>query len=891
MSKVFEAKYYKGSIVDNITNTSGVLSKGSFRHTEKGKALYFNSAGVSSFSGIDAGAYTSMNTDNVNTIIIWAKNVTSNVLVGKHYNNFECRVTPTVFSGYVGRSTIGWRQLNDFNIAHNANIQEWNQFIFVFDFFNKIVYFYCNGIYKGTTGTIADMGRSSFTDLFIGERDNYAGWITGYISKVEIRNTVPTLKEVQDDYKKLVNLKPISEPKRQFQLNKTLDLVNKRFDTVGPNIILDSGFDTGIDWTLGAGHSISGGLLNINSTGSFSYTTLTTNKIGWYRVKYTIKNYVSGSARVYAGNMTATYQSGNGTYIADMYSSVGGVFVIVANSSGGFVGSIDDVYAYELTGLIAAYNMKPVGNTLVDISGNGNTGTFAGKRVSSTNGLAFTGSEYVNLPSLINLGTSHSICIRFKPNALGTKSLFGEQASSNNFCYLNPMNFNYRSNSVTVTSSVITFTNNWCDLEIIRNGTSVLLYLDGIYVETLTVSNSNPLTGINQLFARQSVLGYVGDVQDLKIHNRVLTPKEIKAYHNSFIEQPYINEDFSDASADGTTVVPNGWTKGTGNYKVGEFVKSKGNLAPTGNFESGLVLIKGDADGSVSTWELNNANPISGSQDGKLIITTLPATQSRPIMSISNLAISTTQGKTYQFSFDYKVNSGTFILAAINNGGGGTISVNVNLSGNGTYVRNITAMGTSTSLGTFYVGRSLCDVQIDNFSLVEINSLPTFKQGTKYLECTTAGTLALPSNQAYGTWEFDWYKGADTNQPYFSFINSKIIDMYYGLGNSFHVQNNEAFRLIKTTGSNMELFVTPTSYIQNFTWYRVKITRTQSGVFTVYIKGGTFGNNWVLVSTGFGGLGTNPVTDNAYSTSNFFVLDLDTGDRFTNLLMKPGIEI
>ena len=36
--------------------------------------------------------------------------------------------------------------------------------------------------------------------------------------------------------------------------------------------------------------------------------------------------------------------------------------------------------------------------------------------------------------------------------------------------------------------------------------------------------------------------------------------------------------------------------------------------------------------------------------------------------------------------------------------------------------------------------------------------------GTKALKCNTAGLIYIPNNQAYGSWEFDWYKGADANQ-------------------------------------------------------------------------------------------------------------------------------
>ena len=51
----------------------------------------------------------------------------------------------------------------------------------------------------------------------------------------------------------------------------------------------------------------------------------------------------------------------------------------------------------------------------------------------------------------------------------------------------------------------------------------------------------------------------------------------------------------------------------------------------------------------------------------------------------------------------------------------------------------------------------------------------------------------------------------------------------------------------------------------------------------MYIKGGTFGwDDWTTVSTA-GGSGTNPVTDNTYTTSNYLVADIDDTDTISNL--------
>ncbi len=54
------------------------------------------------------------------------------------------------------------------------------------------------------------------------------------------------------------------------------------------------------------------------------------------------------------------------------------------------------------------------------------------------------------------------------------------------------------------------------------------------------------------------------------------------------------------------------------------------------------------------------------------------------------------------------------------------------------------------------------------------------------------------------------------------------------------------------------------------------------GIFYVFVKGGDFGaNDWTLVTAT---LGTNPTAASVtYTTSNYFVLDFDVGDRITNI--------
>jgi len=160
------------------------------------------------------------------------------------------------------------------------------------------------------------------------------------------------------------------------------------------------------------------------------------------------------------------------------------------------------------------------------------------------------------------------------------------------------------------------------------------------------------------------------------------------------------------------------------------------------------------------------------------------------------------------------------------------------------------------------------------------------KKGTKYLRTDVAGIVAFPSNQAYGRWSFDLYKGGESNLLSVNFISDIRDRTYNDAKYAFIVWSNETLRISKDDNG---LFITVNSYISNNTWYHIDIERTNAGVFSVYITGGAFTTK-TLVSTS-GGSGTNPVTDNTYTTSKYFVLDLDAGDRITNIKMYKGIPV
>ncbi len=165
------------------------------------------------------------------------------------------------------------------------------------------------------------------------------------------------------------------------------------------------------------------------------------------------------------------------------------------------------------------------------------------------------------------------------------------------------------------------------------------------------------------------------------------------------------------------------------------------------------------------------------------------------------------------------------------------------------------------------------------------NSVPNPLSENQYsLVCNEAGIIGIPCRQAYGTWQFDFYKGADENNLEVDFIADRINNAMHQNGYYFKNNSTEAAGLARSSiGSSQEIMSSGDNYTaKEGTWYRITITRNSNGEFYTYIEGGEFTSR-TLVSVA-GGYGTNPAIDTSYKSSNYFVLDLDAGDRISNII-------
>jgi hypothetical protein len=473
--------------------------------------------------------------------------------------------------------------------------------------------------------------------------------------------------------------------------------------------------------------------------------------------------------------------------------------------------------------------------TLVDISGNLKNGTTSGQPMMTKMGMMFDGSN--DSVSLGNIGNVKTIALRIKPSSTTCKILQGTAGG-----------VLVHINAGTLTAS--DFATKYVD------GVAGTTMAANLWQTVILVSATDVAMTAVTLALNTATYGKF-EIADLRFYNRVLSLQEVKNYHNSFVK-PYLVEDFSKEGADGVAKVPSGWTKTSGAFKVGEFQATKGNMISWLNTYNGTVI---SGTGAIFNYTGGVAN-------NTLLISSAGIAVVGKRYRVRCVISSYTSGSAY-ITFRNFFGSGVFTMNGL-----GAFEVDfVFTGGTGTDGK----VYIFTAPGNFVATISSCSIE-------EIPPLPTFKNGTKYLECVTAGVLSLPSKQAYGTFEFDWYV-VTSNVPLIHFNTKPNI---LGNGYAVRINGNAAFGFYSvTSGAITFAFYTVNNYVVVNTWYRLKITRTLAGVFTVYIKGGAFGNNsWTLISTTAGG---NPTTNNTYTELNYLALEIDAGDRIANITLYDGI--
>jgi len=310
------------------------------------------------------------------------------------------------------------------------------------------------------------------------------------------------------------------------------------------------------------------------------------------------------------------------------------------------------------------------------------------------------------------------------------------------------------------------------------------------------------------------------------------------------------------------------WIQGTGEYSVG-------SINPP--VESGQLLADNEFLLDDGSW-VNDANITIA---GGLLVFTNASTGNH-----SRQYLILTSGRHYRLRLKISgFSSGSIRLEM-------GASVSDAFTADGVYETYMTSLSTALDIEARTNGTTL---NVEWVTLEEVpEGYPLMNKGDKFLKCTSNGTISWKSDQAYGEWE--WKQCVNTNSTgdcriqiisdtpeAYGLSNAYLIDWYIGTGLRLgRISTLPSFATLAGSGitwGGNEIDV----------WYSVKVTRTLDGSFSIYQKGGALGDIWTLVST-TGGSGTNPVTDTTHTESKYFVLDFDTGDRISNIIMRPAVQ-
>jgi hypothetical protein len=860
-----DIRFNKGTLLDTM---GAVVSAntGTFSQQNKGLALDTNSSKYATYGSslLPSGAFT---------VVAWVR------LRGDHLSTDRAQIIST--NNVVGAGSIAMQYGSNPLLYLGASNytyftypipgdKNWHCWVFTIpgsaqSDINSAQCFVDNISYA-QTGLVATGGQSSRTGyIYAGGSATQTGGCM--ISRIKVYDNVLTRTEIDAEYEEFLNAQPINKPKRGFIQNKTTDMSKYVRDTISTTDLL-SGWTFLSTWTA-VGTAV------INS--AVTFTTIATNGIykaalgsvgDIYNIR--IKGTTTASNLNVLDAAGTTYFSVGATGAFDITRQItwAGDRQLYLQNTGAGVTTIETLTLNKVTGLIAAYNMVKNGNTLVDISGNGFNGTVDSGIVSVKSALQLgnpTGSnQKITISPTITNATVWSVSFSIKQFVNSGNYYFGVLGGAstsimyhNNSGKLLWYDVTYRSFSGDTTVSTTTFDN----FTITSTGAAMTLYKNGVFQSTITTPSNYALNPNNIGSAFSANYGFY--IQDLRVYNRVLSTTEITAYNNSFV-LPALVDDFSDAGADGITKTDapaREWERVSGTWKLAENVISNTQLsigAP--NFSTNVG------------WNLSGATISGGIYTG---------TTGGLNYCTSNVTL--VAGKRYKIDVNILTSSNN---AKVYVGGKNTGTLPVGFS---------TVYVVMDTVSNQLVGFNDLVGTSDYLSITEAPQLETMTNGTKYLENVSSGVIGIPSNTAYGSYEFDWYKGADSNTFALAIVNNKNITWGGDLGGSywFQVSSNESLRLLK--GNVSDIMNTANSYIANNTWYRVRITRSTAGVFTMLIKGGAFTptagyDGWTLVSVS-GGSGTNPVTDTTTTTSSYLVIQASTGDRVANIVIKDGIKV
>ena len=156
-----------------------------------------------------------------------------------------------------------------------------------------------------------------------------------------------------------------------------------------------------------------------------------------------------------------------------------------------------------------------------------------------------------------------------------------------------------------------------------------------------------------------------------------------------------------------------------------------------------------------------------------------------------------------------------------------------------------------------------------------------FDRIKKQIEANSLSFFVIPTEVAYGTWEWDWQK-ASGKYDSVVFIASSYQERDGSSQTGYEIANrtnSDITVAMRTNGvSSAAYFTANVDEVPKGEYFRIRITRSTAGVFTMYksIDGGAFTKMTVAS-------GSNPFTENTVKTSSYASFRGNAGSKFKNI--------
>lgn len=219
MSKIFEVDLRKGTFIENVNNTyPSITGDVTFKQTEKGQAIYNALAGNSNFLQYSLTDDTSTSTGSI--VFAFKTNSTSinNALIAisdKDGNRFESYISGGDIRTFAGGTyyTTGGENIND---------NQWHLGVFTYDGTTRELYI--DNIFR-TLGAVSTVGTITPNTVYLGRIGSTSACSEGYKGfKYSVYNHILSTTERNNLYKEFLNSKPTIEPKSNFQSPIVTDL-------------------------------------------------------------------------------------------------------------------------------------------------------------------------------------------------------------------------------------------------------------------------------------------------------------------------------------------------------------------------------------------------------------------------------------------------------------------------------------------------------------------------------------------------------------------------------------------------------------------------------------------------------------------------------------------